>query len=100
MQVYPHTYNSMRTELLSHLSDPDVSKVSYPTKIALSKFIDQPVDGSLTPSAIASNQVGLGISRQQSPTPGMIGRKTQVAGFKNMKRSERAQTQTQEELET
>ena len=61
VQVYPHTYNSMRTELLSHLSDPDVSKVSYPTKIALSKFIDQPVDGSLTQNAIASNQLGLGI---------------------------------------
>jgi hypothetical protein len=100
VQVHPHTYNSMRTELLSHLSDPDLSKVPYQTKIGLSKFIDQPVDGSMSQSLIASNQLGLATSRKQSSTPGMTGRKTQVAGFKNMKRSERAATQTQEDNET
>ena len=99
-QVYPHTYDAMRTEILSHLSSPDRPTLSYPMKISLSKFLGQPLEGSLDPGVITSNQASLLTARAQTPTPGMPVRKTSVAGMKYFKSSQRASTETQQENDT
>lgn len=95
--VHPQLLDEMRKKVIEHMDPGSDKNLSYPVKMSLAKFLGQPLDGTMTPQSILSNQAALNLSAQQSPTPGSNGRKTAVAGFKNMQRSSRASTTTQED---
>lgn len=76
-QVYPELYQAIKEKLTSQVVDVKAKDMTIPyqTKIMLSLFMGQPLDSTMTPQAIASNQ-----PQPQMPPP-------QPGGNKGSKKS-------------
>ena len=66
--VYPKIYMKMQQELLGQISDNKESyQLPYTTKMSVGKFLDAPVHGSQTPTAIMNNLKVYMSSHPQGP---------------------------------
>ena len=97
--VHPDLLSDMQKKVMENM-DPEKDKnLPRLVKISIAKFLGQPMDQNMTPQAILSNQMAFA-SQAQSPQSGQsLSRKTAVAGTKNWKQSQRAQTQIQKDVE-
>ena len=90
--VHPHLLQDMQMKVMEKMVPGKYENMGYATKISLSKFLQQPLEESMIPQVLASNQVAL-----QSPVnqPGqqMVGKPT-LGGMKEMNMSGRAKTAT------
>lgn len=89
----PQLLNEMRKSVMEHLDPKKARKLPYGVKIALSKFMGQPLDEGMLPSVIMSNQeVFLQPQQAGSSEKGKV---TQ-GGLKEMSFANRSETETQE----
>ncbi len=89
--VHPDLLQSMRQQIVESMDTEQAKKLPYGQKVALSKFMGQPMDGSLTPQAIMSNQTALNSNLSQQSLPKQ-GRKSTQAGLAKLNLSNRTQT--------
>lgn len=95
--IYPRLYQSLQQKVMnqitSHISKDGI--IPYKMTIALSHFLNTPLNSTLTPQSIASNQMALQgpqLSQQNAkPT------KSTVGGLKELKLNDRAKTKEENE---
>jgi hypothetical protein len=63
--VHPDLLQEMQSKVMENATPKNMEKLSYPKKIALSKFLGQPMDQSMLPGVIFSNQAGFAQPQQQ-----------------------------------
>jgi hypothetical protein len=99
--VHPQLLQEMRLHTMEQMGNIEKAQaLSYPQKLALSKFLGQPLDTNMTPLGITSNQMAMQApsqSQQTTSVPG--GGKTTLGGLKELNFSGRAQTTTQRRLD-
>lgn len=93
VNVYPRLLDEMRAKVAENMKQP----ANYAAKIALAKFMAQPMDSFQTPASVAANQAAI-----QSPVSQMGQRMTQkhsttLGGLKELKMGSRHRTQTEKE---
>lgn len=68
--LYPDLYNKFNSEMMTHVIDRehDEEPIPYKTKLALSLFMGQPLDSTMTPESLMSTQ-----PQMQGPAPGANG---------------------------
>ena len=97
--VHPHLLNEMKMEVMGHINPEKIKDMSYPTKIALTKFIGHPLDGSLAPQSIMGNQANFVQNRAMSQQASQT--KSTQSGLSKLKLSSRSATETRKsEAET
>lgn len=92
--VYPKLYEEMKKKVVEHMVPEKAAKLPGGTKIALAKFMGQPMDASMLPQAIMANQAALTGPRLGSQANSHSG-KTTLGGLKELKVGERAATESQ-----
>ncbi len=98
--VHPHLLQEMREKVTENMHVAKARNLSYATKISLSKFMGQPLDSQMLPGAIQANQMALQApSMSQDASPHQRGKRTSVAGLKQLSFAQRSATETQD-LET
>ena len=85
--VHPELYNDLKAQVLSKISEMQAKGKIIPMskRLGLSYFLDQPLDSTMTPQAIMSNQMAFLMpqqSTQNAPTP-------KPSGAKNLDVSQR-----------
>jgi hypothetical protein len=89
--VYPDLYSEMKQEMVEKLTKQK-KPVKYQTRLMLSLFMGQDMDGSTSPQAIMSNQAAImGPSQQQDNQPV----KTTQGGLENIDSADRMLTPMQ-----
>jgi hypothetical protein len=92
--VHPHLLEEMQKKVMENL-DPKKSKnLPYATKIALSKFLGQPLENSMLPSVIMANQMAYATPVQSQQAQGA--KRSSVSGLSKLDLSHRGLTRTQE----
>ena len=91
--VHPELYNDLKAQVLSKISEMQAKGKIIPMskRLGLSYFLDQPLDSTMTPQAIMSNQMAFLMpqqSTQNAPTP-------KPSGAKNLDVSQRLLTPLQ-----
>lgn len=69
--VHPNLYGEMKKALIFHFDPEKAVDLKYPEKIALSKFLGQPLDENMLPQSIMSYQqalAGPNLSSQSGPS--------------------------------
>lgn len=92
--THPDLLNEMRTQVLKEMSPENTKGLSYRVKMSLAKFLGQPLDSSMLPSVIISNQLAL----NGPPSPNGMSPKNQrstQSGLAKLKIANRAATGTQ-----
>ncbi len=99
--VHPQLLQEMQKQVFSQLK-PEQSKVlNYSQKIALSKFLESPLDENMTPGVVLSNQQVFSIPSQSvNAMPQEGKRKTPLGPMKNIQIAKRTATQTRDQEET
>lgn len=92
--VYPKLYDEMKKKVTEHMVPEKAAKLPGGTKIAIAKFMGQPMDASMLPQAIMANQAALTGPRLGSQANSQSG-KTTLGGLKELKTGERAATESQ-----
>jgi hypothetical protein len=94
--VHPQFLQEMRKTVIENLKPEKAKTLSYPVKLSLSQFLGEPLDESMVPSSILSNQMTFNSpsTSQQSTTP-RKGKST-VAGLKELSLASRSLTETQD----
>lgn len=92
--VHPQLLQAMRMQVLSELNgDKHIDLPSY-RKVALAKFLGEPLDNGMTPQGIQASQMALQmpqIGNQQAAKQ----RKSTLGGLKQLNLANRQQTETQ-----
>ncbi len=91
--VYPHLYDEMKKKVVEHMNPEKAKGLAYGTKVAIAKFMGQPMDASMLPQSIMSNQAILTGPRLGSQGSAQSGKST-LGGLKELKAGERAATET------
>jgi hypothetical protein len=91
--VYPHLYDEMKKKVTEHMDPEKAKSLPYGTKVSLAKFMGQPMDASMTPQSIMSNQAALTGPRLGSQGAGSSGRAT-LGGLKDLSQGKRTATET------
>lgn len=94
--VYPHLLSEMRSNVVQNLN-PN-KDIPYSTKIALAKFLNTPLDASMTPQSMMSNQIALNGPQQsaQGMQKAPKGKeKTTLGGLKELDVASRSATNTE-----
>jgi hypothetical protein len=100
--VYPSLIHEMKQAVMENMSPENIKKLNYSKRIALSKFLGQPMDSSLTQQSILSNQAAFAMNKanngKQGQTQGQqqMGKST-LGGMKEIKVGERDATVLQRE---
>jgi hypothetical protein len=89
--VHPQLLQEMREQVLSNMKLEKAKVLPYAQKIALSKFLGQPLDANLLPQAIQANQASFNLQLSQQSAP-KEGRKTNSGGLGKIKLSTRTAT--------
>jgi len=92
--VHPDLLQEMRSHVMQNMKIDQARNLPYSTKVALSKFMGQPMDQNLTPQAMQINQMALNSQLSQEALPKQ-GRKVGEGGLKQLKLNALTQTQTQ-----
>lgn len=96
--VYPSLSQNIKESVLDNLTAlKDPTKIPYQTKLSLSMLLGQPLDQSLNPQSIASNQQlisanNLANSHQQNQSP----KRSKTSGLSKLTLSERSKTSFQQ----
>ncbi len=71
--LYPDLYNKFNNEMMNHVINrtTDEEPIPYRTKLALSLFMGQPLDSSMTPMSLQSSQIAFQPQGGQQPPQGM-----------------------------
>jgi len=98
--ISPSWYQSASNKLQSEMIDrhADGKNIPYNIRMGLSLFTGQPLDASMRPQAILSNQMSLS-APSLSQNAVSTGRKPALGPMKNVKTASRAATQTNKEDE-
>ncbi len=87
----------MREKVASNINPKKASTLNYSTKIALSKFLGQPMESSMLPQVALANQAALGsVTQSQKPQQPTGGGKSTLGGLKELGVSNRMTTATQD----
>jgi hypothetical protein len=95
--VHPDLLNEMRQVVINHMNVEQARKLPYAKKLALSKFLGQPMDESMTSAMIQSNQNSFNPPPPPQPQTQGRGPKTTLGGLKQLKVASRTATQTHQE---
>lgn len=63
--VYPKLYDDMKMQIVSHLGGTKVRELPYQRRLVLGKFLGEPLDSSMTPAQLVSNQTILAGQKAQ-----------------------------------
>lgn len=96
--VYPKLYDEMKRKVVEHMDAEKAKALPYSTKLAIGKFMGQPMDASMLPQSIMSNQAALSGPRLGSQGEAQTGRAT-LGGLKELKDGSRAATETDRQEE-
>lgn len=98
--VYPKLLTQMQQAITENLTTKKGKILSYPTKIALSKFLGQPLDEALQSGPFQANQLALQGAETPHPqnNPQLPGKST-LGGLKQLTVASRAATETEQERE-
>ncbi len=92
-EVHPELLAEMQQKIMSELN-PKKKNLNYATQIALSKFMGHPMNNSMLPQVVASNQQSFMMQAQQEQqSSGGVGKST-LGGLKNLDASGRTKTMT------
>lgn len=91
--VHPQLLQEMQQSIIANMNRKHLSSLNYSTKIALGKFLDQPLEASMLPASLAAKQATFVM-----PSPASQGRqaKSSVGGIGKLEISNRMLTGTQE----
>lgn len=93
--VHPQLLSEMRQQVISHMNIEKAKGLDYGKRIALAKFLGQPLDQSMTPQMIQSTQMMYNPPLAPSPAPRQ--RKLPLGGLKQLKLSNRTSTEANRE---
>ncbi len=67
--IYPEVYNSLSKKIIERVSQAQMKghKLDYKTRVAMSMFLGQPLDSTMTPQAIMAAQSSSMSGKQQPP---------------------------------
>lgn len=88
--VYPRLYEEMKKKITEHMDPESAKGLPYAKKLAIAKFMGQPMDASMLPQSILANQAALSGPRLG---PQANVQKSTLGGLKELKQGERAQTE-------
>lgn len=98
--VHPELYQEMKKTLMEHMKAERDIDLPYGKKIAIAKFLGQPLDANMVPGVMASNQIILNSPSLSSESAPKMGRKTEPLGpVRNIKIASRSSTRTNREEE-
>lgn len=92
--THPELYNEMRTQVMSEMDGQKAQKLPYAVKLSLAKFLGQPLDSTMLPSVIMSNQMALNQPNSPNGMSPKQQRSTQ-SGLAKLKGAKRMETETQ-----
>lgn len=93
--VHPELLQEMREKVMSNMQPRKLSSLNYSTKIALSKFIGQPLESAMQPQVIMANQAAMAMpSRNESRQPKAP--KSSSSGLQKLAGASRESTRTQD----
>lgn len=98
LTVRPQLLKEMQQKVMENLHPNKIKNMDYKLKIALSKFLQMPLESSLLPRVITANQAALQlpIQSQQSPEKSVRGgHRSSLGGIKLLDGSSRALPMTQ-----
>lgn len=90
MIVHPDLLQTMREAVIGDMTPKKASKLNYTTKIALSKFMGQPLESNMLPAVLKGNQDTFIMPGQQNQQPKSP--KSTVGGLKELKLGSREAT--------
>lgn len=93
--VHPELLQEMRQTILSKMNVEKAKTLPYSRKLALAQFLGQPLDTSMSPIAILSNQATFSapqLSKQNTPNTGS---RSTLGGLKQLSFATRVKTATQ-----
>ncbi len=96
--VHPDLLQSMRQAVMENMNPKKISSLNYSTKIALGKFMGQPMESAMQPQVIASNQAALQMPSSTSPKDAQQGQKrgrSTLGGMKELDLGNRTLTRTE-----
>jgi hypothetical protein len=96
--VHPQLLQEMREKVVENMQLKKAQNLTYGVKIALSKFLGQPLDSQMLPGAIQANQAALQapeMSQNASPVKGGRGQGS-AKGMQNLGLAQRSATETQD----
>ncbi len=94
--VYPKLYEEMRKKVVEHMDSDKARSLPYGTKISIAKFMGQPMDASMLPQAIMSNQAALSGPRLGAGSAMQGIGKSTLGGLKMLNLSNRTATETEQ----
>lgn len=92
--THPDLLNEMRTQVMGQLNSESAKNMKYQVKMSLAKFLGRPLDSSMLPQVVMSNQMALNAPAGPHGMSPKQQRSTQ-SGLAKLKVSERAATNTQ-----
>lgn len=97
--VHPHLLQQMQKQVQTQLIGIKPDKIPYSIKMSVAKFLGQPLDSSMLPKVIQSNQISLSMPQQGNASAAPTGRRG--GSMKALNLPARVRTQTQDdELDT
>ncbi len=96
--VHPDLLQSMRQAVMENMNPKKISSLNYSTKIALGKFMGQPMESAMQPQVIASNQAALQMPSSNNPQGAQQGQKrgrSTLGGMKELDLGNRELTRTE-----
>lgn len=96
--VHPQLLSEMRQKVIENMNLEKAKNLDYSKKLSLAKFLGQPLDASMTPQAIQSNQ-NVFNPPPAAPQPAQKKPRTNLGGLKNLKQAKRTATTTQRDEE-
>lgn len=91
--VHPDMLEEMKMKVMENMNPKTAPNLNYSTKIALTKFLGQPLEESMMPQVLMANQASFALM-PQSPQSSKGGRPT-LGGMKQLDLSSRAKTNTE-----
>lgn len=93
--VHPELLQQMQQTVMENMVSKKLPSLNYATKIALSKFLGQPLDSGMLPQVIASNQASFMLPSSQEQSTKPSGKST-LGGLKQLTTGTRDFTRTQD----
>lgn len=92
--VHPQLLQQMQQQVVGEVKKLDHAKISYAVKMSVAKFLGTPLDSSMTPQVIQSNQASLNAPQQGDSSAAPTGRK---GSMKALNLAQPVKTQTQDD---
>jgi len=97
--VHPELLKEMQNKVMENMTPQNMKRVSYSTKIALSKFLGSPIASSMTPEAVMANQANFAAPPALAPAGTPKRKSSTLGGLEKLNIAQRSATETQKEEE-